>query len=317
MKYSKRLLGAGSTLLLLTGLVSGCAGSSTSVGADGGPSGSSGAGPGPSAGPISLQQLPDQLAAAFCDNIAGCCHTAAIAFDLATCQQALLANLNQSVAMETSPNIKYDANAAGSCVAAYASEVKSCKLDETVLNEACRTVFVGSLPPGAPCTVSDECSKSADGDAYCDTSSPSSAQGTCVSLGSPGPHGKQGETCGGTCTSNSCSSSPSPAGSVPLPTCFNSDGLYCGPDQTCQPLVALGQPCESDACKPGTFCKFSTTPSGSFQGACAAVQSAGAPCMQDEDCAGGLCMFGAGNTPTGICGSDTLANDKTCSGAFQ
>jgi hypothetical protein len=88
--------------------------------------------------------LPGQFADAVCDNIVGCCQAAVIPFDLATCKTNLIAAFSMSLVKETSPNIHYGPNAAGTCLAVYASVVKSCRPDNT--SATGNGVFVGTLP---------------------------------------------------------------------------------------------------------------------------------------------------------------------------
>jgi hypothetical protein len=316
MKYSKHGLGVGSGAVLLALWVPACGGTTTGPGPGTDPGTSAG-----SAGPISIAQLADQLANAFCDNIGGCCQAAAIAFDLASCKANILSTVSQGLAREMSPNIRYDANAAGACVAAYASGVKSCKPSNSI-DTACSRVFVGSLPAGAPCSLDDECARPTGGTAFCDggDSTNGGPSGTCsaASASATSAHGKLGESCaascpsGDTCTVTSAgggTGTPSPAMSV----CYSDDGLYCSVDTTCQPLIAVGQPCSFDGCVNGAFCGA---------GVCTAGKADGAACGIDSECAGGSCLSsgapsaGTGASPgvTGTCGGRGIASVASCAG---
>jgi hypothetical protein len=300
MGYSKYFWGFGSSVVLLAALVPGCGGSS-------------------SAGPIPIDQLPSQLADAVCNNIGSCCNAAAIAFDLATCKRNVMTTTSQSLLEEDSPNIKYDAEAAGRCIALYASFFKSCKEPEgTEIEAACGDVFVGSLPAGAPCTSSDECAHPANSGVECTMDGPAgqTAQSLCVvSSFTASVHGKLGGACNGNCSTGDDCSSTGPAsgtGTGPTPpvlaSCYADDGLQCDfTSQTCQPLIAIGQPCSFEGCVAGAYCAASV---------CAPFKADGAPCADAIECSSGTCSFpndpNAAQNPT--CGSSGVANAQTCMG---
>lgn len=318
MKYSKRSLGVGSGAVLFALWVPACGGTTTTTGTGTDPGAGTSTG---SAAPISIAQLGDQLANAFCDNIGGCCQAAGIAFDLAECKANILSVVSQGLAREMSPNIRYDANAAGACVAAYASVVKSCKSSNSI-ETACTGVFVGSLPAGAPCTVDDECASPAGSAAFCDggDSTNGGASGTCsvTSASATSAHGKLGESCAASCPSGTtcAATGPSAAGGSgtgpPITSvCYSDDGLYCSANATCQPLIAVGQPCSFDGCVNGAFCGA---------GVCTAGKADGAACTFDTECAGGSCLSsgapstGTGTGVTGTCSGRGIANTRSCAG---
>ncbi len=294
MKNSTRWSGLGSCGLLLVALVAGCGGGS-------------------GAAPVPFATLANQLADAWCDNIGGCCQAASIAFNVASCKQAVLATLNPGLAQENNQNIHYDSAAAGRCVAAYGSTAQSCKDDGSV-DTACQGVFSGVLPAGAACTISDECASPTNADAYCagGDSTNASAQGVCTVETFAGVHGKLGQACQGSCGADGDCTSNGQAGTVPVTmttSCFTADGLQCdAATQTCQALIVLGRACSGEDCVAGAVC---------INGACSMPQADGAVCAGDSECASGACVYGANPLATGTCGQRSLANQQTCSGDLQ
>jgi hypothetical protein len=120
------------------------------------------------------------------------------------------------------------------------------------------------------------------------------------------PRGKLGDPCFQTCApGQNCSSTystdfPDP----PLALCYESDGLFCSRaavDARCAPLPAVGDACSTtDGCGSTLFCGSASV--------CSERQAAGAPCLQNSECAKGLGCVNAACAPVPI------ANDKTCSG---
>jgi hypothetical protein len=146
----------------------------------------------------------------------------------------------------------YVAGAAGECVAAYASVVKSCtSLDNSsVIDAACRPVLVGTLPVGAPCTDSIECVRVAGSSVDCQ----GDMSRTCVAT----PKLKLGAPCSDTCQAGfDCSGGATSAqdGASTPGFYYVDDGLYCDASHTCQAPLAVGEACDSiDVCTAGAFC---------------------------------------------------------------
>jgi len=297
--------------VLLSALVPACGGAVEVPDTNGnGTAGRNGT-PGGSGAPVAIEALPERLASAACESMAACCRSADIPFVLATCRANATPLLQKAVNEALRANIRYDASAAGACIAAYGDYFKGCFVANDKLVEAsCSRVFVGTIPLSGACTKSEECAPAADGRGRCDFDS-DQAQGVCVgpSASVPStPHGKLGEACAGSCSGSGDCGGAAPSGSGPVVTtvCFADEGLQCDfATQTCQPLAALGQVCSSGACVAGAFCA---------QGVCAALKPDGAECSENQECMARRCSLLDPAAPRGTCGAKSLATPATCSG---
>jgi hypothetical protein len=295
----------GSVGLSISSLVVACSGSTS--------------GGGTSAAPVPADQFVSRYVGAVCDNIGGCCQKSGFAYDAQGCT----ALGTQEIGAEFNPNqqgVVYDADAAGACIAALQKAASTCSSFDVESASACAGIFKGTLQEGAACTSSMQCATPVAGDAYCDV--PLDGQsGTCVVHA----RGKAGDACNATCTdypdgSGECSSSTSSTGTA---TCYTNDGLYC--DQTCKPVIAVGQPCEIEGCAMGAYCN---------NGFCTAYPAAGEACAQGYLCAQGTFCQGStcqaqladgqacesgdqcksGSCSGGVCGADTFVSQEVCSG---
>jgi len=293
-------LGAASSLLVV-----GCSGSTS--------------GGGTNAAPVPVDQFVSRYVSAVCDNIGGCCQQAGLAYDAQGCT-TLGTNEVSSEFDPNQPGVTYDANAAGACIAALKKAASTCSGFDVETATACKGIFKGSLQAGETCTSSVQCAAPSNGDAHCDVplDAPS---GTCV----VNTRGKSGDACGATCTehqdgSSDCSGSSSSSGTA---ICYTNDGLYC--DQTCKPVIALGQPCEIDGCALGAYCAT---------GVCTAYPTAGQACADGYLCADGLFCDGSacqtqlanaqlyetddwcqsGYCSNGACAADSIVSSEVCSG---
>jgi len=298
--------GAVGMVSLLAVLVPACGGSS-----EGGPS---------TAAPIALEALPQKLASATCENIAGCCQSAAIPFDLATCRANAEADIQKLVNSRPSPQFRYDAAAAGECASTLAAAYKSCFYtgSDDAVAPVCGRIFVGTSALGEHCTTSTECALGADGFGHCEFTGGDRARGgVCVAQEadsvSAAPHGKRGEACASTCqdTSNrSDCGAVEPGGTPPQVTtvCFMSEGLQCDPrSRTCQPLVENGGACHYLGCVAGTYCTSADV--------CAPLKADGAACDGRYECLADSCVYPTNSTTGGICKPKPFATPSRCSGS--
>ena len=186
-----------------------------------------------SAGSIAIQDLGSRDLEAECSRAVRCGSYP----DQPTCVAANPSNLAQLIADAQAGKVKYDGTAAADCLSALAAE--SCTLSGARLFKypaACRKAFQGTLAPGVPCFINQE----------------------CVSLSCNLPPTAGGPTCiAGTCDAVVV---PSALGegctfATQEPPCV--DGTECratagGTNMTCQPLVALGGAClTQDDCADG------------------------------------------------------------------
>jgi hypothetical protein len=147
--------------------------------------------------------------------------------------------------------------------------------------EACRQIFVGTLPAGADCALNAECiSAACDAPETC----PQVRMGTCQGDTPPG-HANLGESCehafcsagsfcdavemkclalrtsGATCQQNQCQY-----------------GLDCNQSNRCASLPQLGNSCDGPCRDEGTTCSATSQ-------TCVKVALAGQPCTTSGDCA--------------------------------
>jgi len=300
--------GGAAVALLGAALAAACGGSVS------GPPGNDGA-------PLSIDALPGQLANAACENLGACCNAAAIPFDQANCRANWTAGVEMAVKRVLQESrVRYDASAAGACVAAYRDYFKRC-LDQgdNAVDAVCNRMFVGAVELGGACSRSDECAPSATGSGWCSFDARAeTAQGVCVAPeladSSATTHGKLGEACAGSCESGADCGVLAPTGTTPSVTkmCFADDGLQCDFDTgTCQPPSTVGQACRFGGCVKEAYC--------SAAGVCAPKKPDGTACTDDGECNTGDCLFpGADSSTTNrVCGAKNLATPGVCSAKFD
>ncbi|MDH5676555.1 MAG: hypothetical protein OEZ06_30835 [Myxococcales bacterium] len=188
-----------------------------------------------------------------------------------------------------------------------------------MLDGLCDSAFDGVLEPGDACTSSIECARPERGSVTCDDRNGS---GVCARE----PEASEGEPCFWACKTEgsvtSCLGVGSMGdGSFEFPQCHFADGLYCGPDDRCQPLSVAGETCEGDhACVEGSHCNFASgscvealgegeacTTGGCDadlfckDGSCAPLVANGEPCDASDRCAEGRICEG------GVCGGGFAA----------
>ena len=274
--------------------------------------------------PVPIEDLARLLADALCSNIGPCCQEAGYAFDSGQCRSAAEAELRQSLDVYAMLNVSYDAAAARACVDAYARTAQAC-VDTNEVNTSCGTIFAGTLPEGAVCAQSAECTSRS-----CSTA-PDGGGRQCTT-GSSGSrvHGKLGETCGWTCTANGNSTSCSGSGNTSGPGCYTNDGLYCDTAHVCAAVPMLGQGCTSGApCAGEAFCEGGVCVAKRTSGSCATSSSA---CTSSAYCdsatrqclprkaSGETCAVDRDECQTtdrcsnGTCRRRTIATEKLCAG---
>ncbi len=284
-----------------------------------------------SSGPIPKAELPARLAKIACEGLAGCCKTAALAFDLATCKQAYTARLKGDIKQLNSPNIDYDAAAAGECVDAIDGH-SQCGEFEDNNAPACERVFRGKLAIGSLCTDSDECRGNPGQRVNC-TSSDGLAPEVCtLESSTPSVHGKEGDACFTTCNEGrTCDfgSEPSPGiaapgdpVSMPAPqaACYRAEGLWCDSTSgTCARLAQVGFPCSYESCVGDAFCDPERQ-------VCTTPRDIGAPCTSRNECQSHICGEDSGgpvmgdpgvSAPTRYCAARRTVTANDCSPDFS
>jgi hypothetical protein len=192
--------------------------------------------------PVTLDQLPDRVAAATCSKAFACCSQAELAQMFGglpgnpTTEPECEASLSQLFATTTLPAFQasidggravYDPDNASTCLDVVASE--SCAEFSASLGGVMSCVLVlPAVAPGGSCAATYECMT---------------------------------QDCQGASGSGN-------------------------PDGSCVPLPGPGDPC-TDICQAGLFC--GSNPGGML--VCAPQGDVGAPCKQNQECRGEVCMF--------------------------
>lgn len=245
---------------------------------------------------VALDDFPTALARAACDALGTCCQRANASFDAAECRSAGSARFKQALDQQyAGPNVTYDPQAAGDCIAEISSATFCGQAGSTPGFDGCRSAFVGTLPPGAACSRAAECARPAQGQADCDL-----AMGVCVqqTTAAASPHGKAGDTCAGTCVGDNCTTLVVPEGSAGIPWCHRSEGLSCGRTSVCAPLQAKGAACWGLGCVEGSYCDFAS-------GVCVETKPDGQHCNSPYECQSGFCV------DSGTCAASPVTQ-QTC-----
>lgn len=263
-------------------------------------------GDGPS-GP--LGEFYADYAVVVCDHAEPCCDAAKLPFDRAACVESVR-SLGTLALLVSSPHQQFDEAAAKKCLSQTPARLKTCESAEP---PSC-DVLKGTLDVGDECTDNDECRSPARGEVFCDSETDDGPE-FCTATGPA----KEGEPCVATCEEpgENCFARAEAGqfGGI----CYREDDLQCEPaTSTCQPLLALGTPCDGiDQCERGTWCNFTACmprldlgePCGGFgtcvedaycaeDGTCAKRKDHGEPCIDDSECKETVCSV------DGVCASD-------------
>ena len=291
-------------------------------------------------GPVSLDQYPQAFANALCDTIVPCCKAANLTYTESACKSAATDEWTQSIAQSSGAHTRYDADAAGRCIAAIKNEVATCKQtteagDATLA--ACSSVFVGMIAVGGACTSSADCVAPAS--CQSDPNATNfNAAGVCTAPGAGvgASHAPAGAPCISSCDDTAggqgfCQNFSPAAGGV----CYASDGLFCAFEtQVCAAFGKLGEVCsvQERGCVSGAYCNAGTCAAQIDSGPCDMAQDACSPksycdlgqcfakkqdhfgCTADGECASGICARATANATQGICGVPSLATPEICSG---
>ncbi len=300
------------------------------------------------AAPVPLTQFPQQFAQAYCAGIKPCCGRAGIPYVETDCKAAATDTFTQYVTEHASA--KYDADAAGKCLAAFKKNLDGCLDVNDTTALGCQDVFVGTKALGAECQSRAECASG-----HCQFEQTDvTAAGMCAAAGvALPPHAKAGEPCSSDCSGDindgfCFSGTLLPTGS-PAGACYESDGLTCAYSgasdvaptdlaSVCVTLPALGEPCPNFRCVKGAFCEegtcvaqrdsgacqdpdtcssksyCDTSLSGGFGGQCTPLKPDGYACQDNTECKNGECAAGTEAHP--ICGPASVASAESCAGVF-
>jgi hypothetical protein len=313
---------------------------------DSGNGGAIGHGGVPSGTPVAIADYAAEYASAVCDSVAACCQASPYGWDEGGCLSATKAISSGYEAVLSVGGVKWDAEAAGTCIAYVRRNYAGCPPPPDLdMDRVCANLFVGSKPPGAPCTSQYQCATPAKGEARC-LPFATDGGGSLVCMVNPSNYdrGKLGDPCHQSCNYTpigiSCDGStwkdpsdPSAVTDVPL-TCYKNDGLRCDSSTgTCVPLAKSGEACSGSAdCESALYCKSSKCVPREALGAVCTRSGAGCvagaycdpqaltcvPALADGQSCGdsGMCLSGACQSGTKVCGQARLgfASPQQCTG---
>jgi hypothetical protein len=195
--------------------------------------------------PIEVDQLPERLAAAFCDQLGPCCAAKGIAHEALSCRASLLADARMHFGIPPD-GVDYDPIAAGECVRAIEEAIRTCRATPSFRSGACLRMYIGHVEPGGSCETNRQCAHGAS-IGFCQAEYPS-GNSTCV-IGEE--RAALHAECAGTLTDNGNGT----FGTGGSPACYTNDGLYCAEtSRRCEQLPRLGDPCPQSYCADGTYC---------------------------------------------------------------
>ncbi len=245
---------------------------------------------GSATGPVTIEDLCDQMAAIACDRPDRCCDQAGHDYDVAACKRGETAECKTAVAKLTAAGATYDASAASRCLDALRAASTGCGRNEPegdAVEAACGGVFVGKTALGDKCSEDVACAPVAG------------RQVDCASAGEERRctlRSRVGEACGNT--------------SSGVVECER--GLACkteGGAGVCVERAQKGESCEGVSCAGGLACDFDSrtcVEPPAIGGACTITCATGAYCSS------GTCVSQKALGES--CGSSTECATRICSG---
>jgi len=210
--------------------------------------------------PVPLEEVGGRYSGVLCDAIDACYGEAigGLFFGGSDCEGTFRTSFDstslplyrEAIARGT---LVYDDAAFGECEAAL--EMLGCEIFSARISDACETAFVGTLAPGAGCTLDEEC----QGASYCDHAG-GACPGSCQARGSAGASCIEdgGCTTGLRCAAGTCRSPAGDGAGCDGPTGLNCRaGLIClGADEiragTCDTVEAALSGALGATCDPTT-----------------------------------------------------------------
>ncbi|MCK5690920.1 hypothetical protein KAI87_16685 [Myxococcota bacterium] len=211
------------------------------------------------ADPVAFEDLSAAYAAGYCTWIFSCCDTAEIAeFGIATeaaCLTELTGELDDDLAdiegAIGSGAVIYDADDAGTCMAAIEAVACGDDIEDAFDTPACETLFRGTVAAGSACVDSSEC---AGDDSWCDDDVCVIDTETIVAVG-------------GSCADGDA---------------YCDDGLFCNDSAVCAAMPVDGEECNWGNCAAGFACDTATD-------TCGDPLANGIACGDDGECVSDYC----------------------------
>jgi hypothetical protein len=290
-------------------------------------------------GGIAINDLPDALADAQCEQGVRC----GTFPDLATCNAAEIFEGNDvetTLGAVAAGTIKYDEKNAAKCLDELASNDCTFPGFHDGDNSPCNNLFVGTVATGGACFISDECADQADctpTDPNCDSET-TCCPGTCgtgVTIAQEGGVCNDTATCGpnlyckpGAAADGVCTALITNAGAACDDLTACADPMYCDFDfatgmfktcalaadsgATCDPNVLIACGDQRDYCDPTSLKCTARAAAG------AACADGGVECQGFATCTNNLCVPDPGlNAPCVVDGPSCLGTLSCVSGTCQ
>jgi hypothetical protein len=208
-----------------------------------------------------------EFVTAYCNLLLPCCS-----------EEGLPASVNACVKFyDIFIGLPFDAAIAQSCL----EKARNAAKESTFCTSPplCDDAFIlpnGTVPPGQPCVLGNQCAAPPGGQAICSLDTQ-----TCTQL----TRGQLGEQpCAGTVDSVTTTFNGLPGGPLHAFLCQISDGLYCDSNtRQCTALATTGQSCPPAPCVAGDYCG-PLDPWNFNPGSCTPLLADGAPCLNTVEC---------------------------------
>lgn len=246
----------------------------------------------------------DRFIEAYCQFVRNCCSNSGLPLEpLSDCETEVERQIDLLGVVKAGKALLLQSQF-NECIAAIKAASDSCNFPFES-NDACRSMWKGTVQEGGSCESVLECQRNA-GPVVClkidDPNDPLAEEGVCRQL----TKAALSDACALDIDDDRFygSTYSTPAPGPALAYCDRTEGLYCSfPDSICEALPTEGERCEFD-CSIGLYCDEG-------EETCMTELIEGEVCESHDQCASGLGCFG------GVCGLPKIGDTEICEGDFN